>query len=365
MRPKPRPRRETPGQLERRYLRKAGYVLLALLAGGWLFARPDSAAIESVYSRGLYPVIANVLVPLTNALPVSLAVLLLVALPIAAITVFAISFRRHPFKIWLPRTLGRLFAGGLVLYALFVLIWGANYERLPVETQFDLREVATTEADLMRLVAGLQGVLERDYQAPANVDAALAATASELIRLVNTVTGTFPTLPSDVKRLPPGSLILSGGASGIISPWTLEPHVDGALHPTDVVAVGAHELAHVAGYAGEADADLIAALAGLGADDAFARYAAALRLWTAANWQLPRNSAQANFGRLPAAVKADYEARLEPYRRFQVPTAVRDVQRGLYDRYLKSQGVTSGVQDYSRTVDLLIQAQRQGWVLAD
>ena len=43
-----------------------------------------------------------------------------------------------------------------------------------------------------------------------------------------------------------------------------------------IVATAAHELAHVAGYCGEADADAVGVLAGLASDDALARYATAL-----------------------------------------------------------------------------------------
>ena len=149
----------------------------------------------------------------------------------------------------------------------------------------------------------------------------------ELISLNFDTTGVRATLPKTVKRLPAGSLIVSGGASGVVSPWTLEPHIDGALSATDQVAVGAHELAHIAGYAGEADADLLGALAGLNANNDFANYATALRLWSSANWQLPSELAQANYERLPESVKQDYEAMLAPYRHYRLPELVRNVQR--------------------------------------
>lgn len=327
-------------------------------------------AIETLYSRGIFPDIARVLVPLTNALPFSLAALLLVALPVVFIVTLVKSFKRLSFQTWLIRSLGRTFTASLILYALFVLTWGANYERASVETQFNLSPPnlsprSVSQNDVAELTRDLQRMLERHQSADPNIDNALSAVRRELLSLNFEATGVRPTLPQDVKRLPAGSLILSGGASGVVSPWTLEPHIDAALSATDQVAVGAHELAHILGYAGEADADFIGALAGLNALDDFANYATALRLWSSANWQLPADVARANYNRLPEKVKQDYEAMLAPYRRYRLPEPLRNAQRDIYDRYLKTQGVTSGVKDYSRVVDLLVLAREKGLVLGD
>ena len=75
--------------------------------------------------------------------------------------------------------------------------------------------------------------------------------------------------------MPPGTL-LTFGYAGIASPFTLEANLDGGLTSVSKVAVAAHELTHTAGFAREADTDFLSALAGLRADDPYARYAVAL-----------------------------------------------------------------------------------------
>ena len=101
-------------------------------------------------------------------------------------------------------------------------------------------------------------------------------------------------------------------------------------------------------------------MAGFRADNNFARYASALRLWQDAAWQLPSDQRAFFRNQLPEQARTDLEAMLEPYRTYQMPAWVKDVQRSFYNSYLQSQGVEAGIQDYSRTVDLIIAAQKQG-----
>jgi len=101
---------------------------------------------------------------------------------------------------------------GLVLATLFVVNWGANYERQTVETQFSLSEEATSEADLEKLVADLLAVVQVTVDAPRDEAEAMHAISRSLQDLVVLRTEVEPTLPDKVKRLPKGFLILSGGA---------------------------------------------------------------------------------------------------------------------------------------------------------
>ena len=113
-----------------------------------------------------------------------------------------------------------------------------------------------------------------------------------LVKTINDIHSNVPTLPQKIKALPKGTLLYFGNAAGVISPWFLEAHVDSSLPPTEFVAVAAHELAHIGGYAGEADADLLGVIAGLNAADDFARYAVALRIFRTLVYQLTYESPQ-------------------------------------------------------------------------
>lgn len=323
----------------------------------WNLSRPSPAWVEERYSRGLYQSVAQSLVPITNSVPFSISAVLIIALPVLWLVWTVTRFRKGQFLKWLRRTI--FFA--VLLYALFMFTWGANYQRESIETQLGLNTASFSEDDLQTLVDKLSRLVQDHTEAERNVAEARASLRTSLIQTVETITGVTPTLPAWVKTLPPSSLIRAGNASGVISPFTLEPHVDGALYETYALAVGTHELAHIAGYAGEADADFIAALAGLNANNAYAQYAVALKLWNDAVAQLPQDKRAAAIQVLPQRARDDLEASYEPFRRYRLPAWIQNLQTGLYNRYLESQGVEEGVRDYSRTTTLLLAAQRQGF----
>ncbi len=352
---------KTPNTLER--LGFVFLIVLVLCLLWWFFFTPSSSWVERVYSQGFYAWLSSWWVPLSNAASFSWAALLLSVLPVAYLLMVFLSFRRNIFWKGLFLVFSRTLASFIIIAAWFVVTWGANYQRDSIETQMNLQTNAATETDLEQLLKTLTIIIQETVTAERNEQEATEAIRISLEETVETLTGIRPTIPNNVKRLPNGSLILLGRASGIMSPWTLEPHIDGALPSLSYVAIGAHELAHVAGYAGEADADLISAIAGLNAQNEFANYAVALRFWQSAIWQLPQ-AKQASFrDQLPEQAKKDLEAMNAPYRNYQLPQFVQRIQQQSYDRYLKTQGVSSGIQDYSRAIDLLIKAQKQGLVL--
>jgi hypothetical protein len=331
-----------------------------LLAAGilvWTLATPSSQWLEERYSRGLYQNIANILVPITNSVPFSISAVLLITLPVFWLIWTVQRFRRRQFFKWLRRTV--FFA--LLLYTLFLFNWGANYGRESIESQLGLVATSFTDDDLQTLINTLASIIQNDVDVERNLETAQASLRASLIETVETITGITPTLPKWVKALPSGSLILSGSASGVISPFTLEPHLDGALYEPYALAVGTHELAHIAGYAGEADTDFVAALAGLNASDPYARYATALKLWNDAVAQLPEEKRGDAFAALPEKARDDLQKMYEPFRRYRLPQWIQNLQTGLYNQYLVGQGVEEGVRDYSRTTTLLLAAQQQGF----
>jgi hypothetical protein len=334
--------------------------LSILLTAGilvWTLVNPSSQWLEEHYSRGLYQTITAVLVPITNSVPFSISAVLLVTLPIIWLVWTVQRFRRRQFFKWLRRTV--FFA--LLIYSLFLFTWGANYGRESIESQLGLDVVTFTEDDLQTLVNTLANIIQENVNTERNLETAKASLRASLIETVETITGITPTLPTWVKSLPSGSLILGGNASGVISPFTLEPHLDGALSEPYALAVGTHELAHIAGYAGEADTDFVAALAGLNASDPYARYATALKLWNDAVAQLPEDKRGAAFATLPERAKDDLNKMYEPFRHYRLPQWMQKLQTGLYNQYLTSQGVEEGIKDYSRTTTLLLAAQSQGF----
>ncbi|MBI4603163.1 MAG: DUF3810 family protein [Planctomycetes bacterium] len=355
--PAPRPRQRLP--------RRIATVCLAAACVLWTFVPPSPGWVEARYSRRAYPAIAAFLVRAGDLAPFSLSVMVLAFVLLVGPPAAARSWRRR-------RAEGASIAGAslgpvegaatlaVAAYASFILLWGAGYRRERLEGRLGLEERTVEAGDIARWTAGLAGRVAADLPEDAGRDGAraLASLRGSLSRLVATWDGAAPALPRRVKRLPAGWL-LCFGTSGVTVPFTLEVHVDGGEPEIAFLAVAAHELAHVAGLCGEADADLAAALAGLEADDPYARYATALGLFRRFAAWLPAAERGAARSALPPRAQEDLEAMEDAARRYTVE-GLAAAQHAVYHAYLKSQGVKEGMREYSQLVKLLVRAEAEG-----
>ena len=349
---------------------RALILALLVLLVVWLVVPIPNDLIERAYSRTVYPILSSVFVPVWSALPFSVAGAMLVLLPILGIVAFIISWRRWvPNFAWWMRWVWRALGLIAILGWWFVLGWGANYRRTPLTTQLGLGGTTASNDNSISSTA-LNALRERfervilDDVSNDPPDATAEARALESVSraiadVTLEVTGVKPTLPSKLKRTPAGLLLRTGNAAGVISPWTLEAHVDGAFPGVGIIANGAHELAHVAGFALESDAEVLSVIAGLRADDAFARYAVALHWWSALR---PTNATawQQAKARLPTRAINDLTAITRALQRNQPPAFLQDIQRAAYDTYLKTQRVPDGIQNYGQAVQYLASALEKG-----
>ena len=310
----------------------------------------------SAWSTRFYPAWTAVIVPATERAPWPWTPLL--ALGLLAVVVASIV--RGPWRVG---TWTRLIGIVLLVGAGFEASWGLHASRPSVEARLGLRaptssaassaspselaELADTAA-LTQVAAKLAEIVRRD--APAEGVEAQAAHASVVRSLATFAPGVR--LPAAPKVVPPG-VLGPLGVAGVVSPWTLEAHVDGALPLWAQVATGAHEAAHLAGYESEAGAELVGLLAGIRADHPHARYASALRAWASLPAATRRGTtlpprAHEDLGALQAAVATRWDA---PAR----------LLWSAYERWLHVRGQPDGLAGYAAGPRLLVSAAEAGW----
>ncbi|MCB9882930.1 MAG: DUF3810 family protein [Planctomycetes bacterium] len=174
-----------------------------------------------------------------------------------------------------------------------------------------------------------------------------------LLAILGTVAPDCILPPGGIKACYPPRLLMRFGVSGVFSPFTFEAHADPGLHRLEMPFVAVHELAHVAGFAGEDEANFIAWLACSRTPNPLFRYSAAL----AAMRFLPQSSAlRAEAG---SEVAADRVAIANHWqqKRWKVTSKV---QRIVWDAALKSQGVRSGIASYGEMVELMLRWRLAG-----
>ncbi len=325
-----------------------------------------AAWIEALFSKGLFPVVQAVLVPGFGWLPFPVMGTLLVLLPIG-LCIFGWrrwrAARRNDSKVLAILGAGSLRGLRLALYAYtcFLLLWGFGYRRVPIETRWNLGSELPEYSQAKEVQERLLALIHRDcpVDQPDEMLALQSVLAAEL-KLVEQMEGWTPELPAQVKH-PPTGWFFAIGILGIISPFTLEAHVEKALPPPIRIGVSSHEVAHLLGYCGEADANLVSFVAGLQAEDSYARYSTALTMLTYTNSLVHRGDFLWLYSNLPERAQADLKAWVDASRRYKIES-LNKLTTDMNDVYLRSQGVKLGHGDYSRGYTLFVSAWAKGLV---
>lgn len=316
-----------------RWLIPAGLLLLlALLASG----RPR--AFVDTWLQGIWPTLFSFWQSVQQASPFPVVSVLA---PLIAVALLVL-----PLLAWLKNSQPAdgafvLVLAVTVLLAWIQLGWGLNYHREPVAEQLQLTG-STTLQQRRELGEYLLAVVTETAGSPADVQQATRAAAAELSELLRPLGYPGP-LQVDPVEVPAG-LFLTFDVAGSLFPPSLEGLIDGGMSDWQQVAVGVHELTHVAGVAREDDATLLAALAGLRSSDGFARYALALDSFI--RLELPPGELELLRAALPTRAHADLAAAAEVSGRYRSVPLSR-LQTAVFGLWLRLQGSEGGVADYS------------------
>lgn len=345
-------------RVEARSWLAAGVILAAAAAA----VAPTSAPwVEQVYSRRWYLAAQRVVTPVSGLVGFAFLDLLL-ALGVAGLGAWwwrgvgRSGPGRRPRAAAAARLTLRTGAAAAALYLVFLALWGLNYRREPLTARLD-------------------------YD-PARVSpAALAALAVESVDRLNALhspaaAGPWPSFDELPERLGPafervqrrlgaGRTAVAGrpkatllnvwfrraGIDGMLSPFSLEVLVNRAVLPFERPFLVAHEWAHLAGYANEAEANFVGVLVCF-AGDAQSRYNAWLFLSQRLVRHLPPDARDRTWAGLDDGPRRDLRA-IAARRQEAVPVLRRSANR-VYDRYLRANRVDAGIASYGLVVDLLL-----------
>lgn len=260
-------------------------------------------------------------------------------------------------------TLGMgLFAAVLSVYALFCLLWGANYYADGFCDKSGIAAEPVALDDLLRVTvrfAELANETADDVARSADGVCAedRAAILAKADGVYETLYAEFPFLEMEDTAPKPMrfSRVMSAmGFTGFYFPFTGESNVNMDFPVATFPSTVAHELAHRRGIASEQECNFLAVLACERSTDAAYRYAGALSGYIylsnalyAADPVLWREV----YATLSESVRADLRASNVYWAQFEGP--VDTVSNAVYDGFLKSYGMI-GVKSYGACVDLLV-----------
>lgn len=252
---------------------------------------------------------------------------------------------------------------GLSIYAGFCLLWGVFYGADSFQDKSGLTARGGTVEELTALTERFaREVSAAGDQVQRDENSCFAVPRSEIfaeaMSAYDGVVQKFDCLKKPAVM--PKAFVSSRGMSyldfsGFYFPFTGEANLNDESPAAYLPANICHEMAHQQGIATEQECNFVAIMAATSADSAAYRYAGylmgyvhlsnALYRVDQAAWQTIRDS-------LPDAVRADLRQNSAYWAQFDglVNTAATKV----YDGFLKSNGLTDGVQNYGTVVDLLL-----------
>lgn len=337
--------------------RRSGPVFLVALAAVLAVVPLPAAAVERWYSTGVYPFIERALTTLSGVTPVAWFDVWL----LAAIGWLGWTWQRV-FRA--PRgtrarasthAARRTVVAASAAYLVFLLCWGLNYRREPLAARLEqtrpapdtaavvaLGELAVRQLSALHAPAHQQG-----WPGPDVDDARLRAAAAHVQALIGVPRVETARLKPTLLRW----LFRWEGVDAMTNPFGLDILRNPDLVPVERPFVAAHEWAHLAGFANEAEANFIGWLTCLHGDTG-AQYSGWLFLYWQVAGELPPAERDALASTLPPPVRADRDAIAARLTRGIVP-AVQQAGWAAYDQYLKANRVTSGVRSYGEVLTLI------------
>lgn len=342
-------------------------VALILAALGVAAVPLPASTIESLYSERVYLSLQRGLTSLSNQVPIALFDLLL-AMAVAwfLFTLFRLPtrWRTHGAPRAVASLLLRWTSAAAVVYLAFVVTWGLNYRRPPLASRLSFSRARVTEP-AARELASRVAARANQLRAGGAVEGPSWGAVTPLLsasfdRVQRQLAPVSPAVPGVPKRTVLTLWFERTGVDGMTDPFFLETLVNATVLPFERPFVSAHEWAHLAGYADEAEANFVGWLVCLQGPPA-AEYSGHLALLWQVLAVLPREERAATVKALSPGVRADLKAIAE--RVSKATPLLREASWQVYDRYLKANRIEKGVRGYDAALELVLGTRfSAGWV---
>ena len=321
--------------------------------------------IDAVYATSAYTYIGSFFRQLFGWLPFSIGDIIYIAAGIYIMWKL-IRFPRYIRNkqiaaIFKQDYLIRVLTKIIVIYIVFNLLWGLNYDRSDISKQMNIEQPEYSKDALME-INGLLAEKVNECKAGAYNQPEKYATPKKVFAktfdVYREAALLYPFLQYKNKSIKSslfGKLGNYMGFSGYYNPFTGEAQVNTTIPAFLQRFVSCHEVAHQLGYAKENEANFIGYIAATSSGDSVFMYSAYLDIYLYANRNLRRTDSVAakQFSQmLSPAVQDDIQKIKDFYSNYQNPAA--PYITWLYGKYLESNRQPSGMLSYSEVVRYLI-----------
>jgi len=352
--------------------------LFLLLLGPLGFFFFWSTAYYPQYIESYYSVISKevtrYLSLLTGLVPFSMAEVVTLLFPLIVVILF---IRVLVKKVFIKQRVGKGLGSYLVnlililgvIYFLFVILWGLNYNRQPFSEIAGLKVEAVAEQELEELCINLidranslrQDLVEDD-NGVMTIEGGFEKVREEASLGFEKIASIYPELGGSFGKAKPiffSARMSYTGISGIYFPFTAEANVNVDIPYSLLPATTCHEMAHQRGFAREDEANYIAWVTSNANNNPEFKYSGTLlALIHSMNAFFQSNPEKASelLHRYDEGVSRDLRFLSEYWKKYE--GKVEEITSDVNDAYLKSNRQEDGVRSYGRMVDLLIAEQK-------
>ncbi|HEU0228706.1 MAG TPA: DUF3810 domain-containing protein [Arachidicoccus soli] len=326
--------------------------------------------VEQYYSNGLYSFIGKGLRSLTGRLLISIGDILYTLFALFLIfrlyKFFKKIFKKKFTKQYAIASIYTVLFCVFIVYFLFNILWGLNYNRLGISSQLDLKpsDNYSTQA-LDSLTKSLIDKTNKNRLALGKeINYPNSATIfNEAVQAYQNIEKKYPFLHYETPsiKVPVYNTLGSYlGYSGYYNPFTGEAQVNTVLPKFTLPYITCHEMAHQLGYATEDEANFTGYLAATASSDPLFKYSTYLDLFRYSNnelWFRDSSLAKENYGKLDTLVKIDVR-----YLRKYLQAHENPIEKGttyLYNEYLKANQQPQGIDTYNLVTAWLIAYQKK------
>lgn len=326
--------------------------------------------VESLYSTSINKLTIEILSFITGFIPFSMYDVFVVILILSGIIYIFITIKRcmlNKKSIYniISKFILNILSFFSILYFLFIILWGINYNRIPFNESIGIDISKHSESDLSNLYEflinkcnSIRYNLSEDENGVVMIDGGYKSIFERSEKGYDNIEKKYPILQGNYSR---PKYILSSeifnytGITGIYFPFTGQANVNINAPIMTIPSTTMHEMAHQRGYAHEDEANFIAYLSCINHPDLdfqYSGYLLALSHTSNALYKENIDMLKKLNSKLSKDVKDDIIYKNEFWRKYE--GKINEVSNKINDSYLKSNGVEDGDKSYGRMIDLLL-----------
>ena len=314
--------------------------------------------IDHIYSEIFYRLNSNLFIYIFSSIPFSVGDIIYLFVPLIIFSIFNKNNTRR-------RNLKNLFYFLSIFYVLFQVQWGLNYHRTPLQNKLNFKK----KYDKISLIETTKFFIEKTNNVHSEISKndtlpiTFKEDKTEIFRLsvkagMNISDQKITKIKmkhASVKNSLFSTPLSYMGFGGYINPFTLEVQINKNIPSIQIPTTICHEIAHQKGYSAENEANFIGIISCINSNDNLIKYSGnilALRYLLNELYKVDKKKFDQLYLKINKGIIKNIKQAEKELDKYKNP--FEPFLKVIYDKYLKANNQTAGIESYSLVVNLLV-----------